>query len=193
MGTALTRSAQSNLTGLPAVSTAQPVLQSWKEIASELGRSVRTAQRWERVLKLPVRRLGKGPRCPVFAFKDELHLWLRTNADSVTDESRKVLSFNTRKVPRGESQVTETRDAKRLAVKPEPGILKSLNAFFALEGVRHMPRNCARCNSPTEFLVGQFWLYGTDKTWQVSVPFRPTCDAEIRSLLPSPSPSTHIT
>ena len=191
MGTSLTRSAQSNLTGLPDVSTAQPVLQSWKEIASELHRSVRTVQRWERILELPVHRLGKGPRCPVFAFKDELHLWLQRTADGVPDESRKVLPFNTRKVPRGVSRVKETRNANSLAGKSEPGILKSLNAFFALEGVRHMPRNCAHCKAPTEFLVGQFWLYGTEKTWQVSVPFCPTCDAEIRSLLPSPS--THIT
>ena len=191
MATSLKRSAQSNSTGLPDVSTAQPVLQSWREIASELDRSVRTVQRWERILKLPVHRLGKGPRCPVFAFKDELHIWLRTNADGVADESRKRVPFDMRKVPRGVSRVTETRNPKRRAVKPEPGILKSLNAFFALENACHMPRNCAHCKSPTEFLVGQFWLYGTEKTWQVSVPFCPTCDDEIRSLLPSSS--KHLT
>ena len=163
------------------------VLQGWKKIASELDRSVRTVQRWERILKLPVHRLGKGPRCPVFAFKEELHIWLRTNANGVADEFGKVLPFNTRKVPRGVSKVTKTRNPKRLAVRSEPGILKSLSVFFALEGMRHMARNCAYCKSPTEFLVGQFWLYGTDKTWQVSVPFCPACDGEIRSLLPSPS------
>jgi hypothetical protein len=167
------------------------VLQSWKEIASELDRSVRTVQRWERILKLPVHRLGKGTRCPVFAFKDELHLWLQRNADGAADEFGKVLPFNTRKVRRGVPQAAEIRTAKPLAGKSEPGILKSLNAFFALEGVRHIPRNCAHCNAPTEFLIGQFWLYGTKKTWQVSVPFCPTCDAEIRPLLPLSS--THVT
>jgi hypothetical protein len=55
-------------------------LQSWKEIASELNRGVRTVQRWERKLGLPVRRVGKGPRGPVLAFKDELQRWLRDNA-----------------------------------------------------------------------------------------------------------------
>jgi hypothetical protein len=196
MGTAIPRTVRppdqsrfpDQLTPVPG---SRPVLQSWKEIASELDRSVRTVQRWERVLKLPVRRLGKGPRCPVFAFKDELHLWLRTNADGVLDGSRKVLPFNVRKVPRGVSHVPETRNAKPQAGKSEPGILKSLNAFFALENTRHLPRNCAHCKSPTEFLIGQFWLYGTEKTWQVSVPFCPTCDDEIRSLLPSPS--KHLT
>jgi hypothetical protein len=199
MGTAIPRTPQeptrSNTTGLPNRATPDPasraVLQSWKEIASELDRSVRTVQRWERILKLPVHRLGKGPRCPVFAFKDELHLWLQRTADDVADEFGKVLPFNTRKIPRRVPQAAETGNGDRLAVKPEPEILKSLNAFFALENTRHMPRNCAHCKSPTEFLVGQFWLYGTEKTWQVSLPFCPACDGEICSLLPSPS--THLT
>ena len=199
MGIAIPRTvpqpARSNPTALRDQSPVRPgsraVLQSWKEIASELDRSVRTVQRWERILKLPVHRLGKGTRCPVFAFKDELHLWLERNADGVADESCKVLPFNSRKVPRGVPHAEEIRNARPQAGKSEPGILKSLNAFFALESARAMPRNCAQCKSPTEFLIGQFWLYGTDKTWQVSVPFCPTCDAEIHSLLPSPS--THIT
>jgi len=172
---------------LTPLSEPRIVLQSWKEIASELDRSVRTVQRWERILKLPVHRLGKGPRCPVFAFKDELHLWLQRTADGAADEFGKVLPFNVRKIPRGVSMGTETGNPKRTGGKFEPAILKSLNAFFALEGVRHVPRNCVHCKSPTEFLVGQFWLYGTEKTWQVSVPFCPVCDGEISSLLPSPS------
>ena len=47
--------------------TSREVLHSWKEIAAELDRGVRTVQRWERTLQLPVRRLGDGPRSPVFA------------------------------------------------------------------------------------------------------------------------------
>lgn len=195
MGTTIPRTAQqpgrSDPTALSNLTTAnlasRAVLQGWKEIATELDRSVRTVQRWERMLNLPVHRLGKGPRCPVFAFKGELHLWLRTNVDGVAKESCKLLPFNTRKLPHRVTQVTESGKAKRVEIKSEPGILKSLNAFFALEGSRQLPRNCVRCKSPTEFLIGQFWLYGTEKTWQVSVPFCPTCDAEIHSLLPAPS------
>lgn len=62
------------------VHIARSMLQSWKEIASELRCGVRTAQRWEQELGLPVRRLGKGPRAPVLAFKDELNRWLENNA-----------------------------------------------------------------------------------------------------------------
>jgi hypothetical protein len=68
------------------------VLQSWKEIASELNRGVKTLQRWERKLGLPVRRVGKGPRGPVLAFKDELQRWLRDNAKP--NESHELALFH---------------------------------------------------------------------------------------------------
>jgi hypothetical protein len=36
-------------------------------------------QCWERELRLPVRRIAKGPRSPVFAFKSERDRWLRSS------------------------------------------------------------------------------------------------------------------
>jgi hypothetical protein len=51
-------------------------LSSWKEISAYLGRGIRTVQRWERDLGLPVHRVGKGPRSPVHAFPSELTAWL---------------------------------------------------------------------------------------------------------------------
>lgn len=53
-------------------------LNSWKEIAQYLDRGVRTIQRWERGLGLPVHRIGKGKRSPVFATASELNVWLST-------------------------------------------------------------------------------------------------------------------
>jgi hypothetical protein len=53
-------------------------LQSWKEIASYLKRGVRTVQRWERNSGLPVRRPRPGDRSPVFAFPEELDVWMRS-------------------------------------------------------------------------------------------------------------------
>jgi hypothetical protein len=55
------------------------MLNSWKEIASFLNRGIRTVQRWERELQLPVHRIGKGIRSPVFAFTAEIKLWLYAN------------------------------------------------------------------------------------------------------------------
>lgn len=56
------------------------ILNSWKEIASYLGRGVRTVQRWESELHLPVHRMGQSDRSPVFAFKPELDNWVRRQA-----------------------------------------------------------------------------------------------------------------
>lgn len=53
-------------------------LNSWKEIAQYLDRGVRTIQRWEHGLGLPVHRIGKGKRSPVFATAAELNFWLST-------------------------------------------------------------------------------------------------------------------
>ena len=46
-------------------------LDSWKEIAAYLKREVRTVQRWEKNLRLPVRRLAhqKGPHCPIVSVR----------------------------------------------------------------------------------------------------------------------------
>ncbi len=53
------------------------VLSSWKEIASYLGKGVRTVQRWERELGLPVRRPKPNEKQIVLAFPEELDAWLR--------------------------------------------------------------------------------------------------------------------
>lgn len=53
------------------------VLNSWKEIAAYLGRGVRTVQRWEHDLGLPVRRPRGRDRSAVIALKPDLDKWLR--------------------------------------------------------------------------------------------------------------------
>ncbi len=55
-------------------------LNGWKEIAGYIGKSVRTAQRWEHELGLPVRRLGTGVAEIVFAFEHEIDDWQITHA-----------------------------------------------------------------------------------------------------------------
>ena len=52
-------------------------LQSWKEIATFLGVTVRSVQRWESG-GLPVYRQGDGRKARVFAYPDELKQWLET-------------------------------------------------------------------------------------------------------------------
>jgi TolB-like protein/Flp pilus assembly protein TadD len=62
--------------GSQAIGDAQgPRLDSWKEIASHLGRDVRTVQRWEARDGLPVRRLQHSKAGSVFAYAAELDAW----------------------------------------------------------------------------------------------------------------------
>jgi hypothetical protein len=55
---------------------ASDVLSSWKEIAMYLGKGIRTAQRWECELGLPVRRPNAENRHIVVALRSELDQWL---------------------------------------------------------------------------------------------------------------------
>jgi hypothetical protein len=52
------------------------VLRSWKEIAVYLDRGIRTVQRWEVRLGMPVHRASSNPRCQVMAFQHELDAWI---------------------------------------------------------------------------------------------------------------------
>lgn len=56
------------------------VLSSWKEIASYLGRGVRTAQRWEAELQMPVYRPWGKDHSAVVAMKSEIDLWIRSRS-----------------------------------------------------------------------------------------------------------------
>ena len=67
--------------GSPANQSSSPSdtgrLNGWKEIASFLGRGVRTVQRWEKTLGLPVHRIAYERGDIVFAFKAEIEAWQR--------------------------------------------------------------------------------------------------------------------
>lgn len=67
------------------------ILNSWKEIANYLGRGVRTVQRWEAQLGLPVHRPAGKDHSAVLAFSSELDQWLDSRpvrfANSLNGES----------------------------------------------------------------------------------------------------------
>src|SRR5262249_52055199 len=65
-------------------------LDSWKEIAEYLKRSVRTVRRWEAQESLPVHRHVHQNGGTVYAFKAELDAWLarRTPLTSVSSDER---------------------------------------------------------------------------------------------------------
>jgi hypothetical protein len=57
-------------------------LESWKEIASYLGREVRTVQLWEKNEGLPVHRQQHTRQGSVYAFRSELDAWRSARASS---------------------------------------------------------------------------------------------------------------
>ena len=57
--------------------TASELLTSWKDIAAYLKRGVRTVQRWETELGLPVHRFTGRNRTAVLAFRSELDRWAK--------------------------------------------------------------------------------------------------------------------
>ncbi len=53
----------------------EKILESWKDIAGYLKRDVRTVQRWEKSMGLPVHRLQNSRSGSVFAYQAELDRW----------------------------------------------------------------------------------------------------------------------
>jgi hypothetical protein len=65
----------------PVSSTSNPPggrLDGWKEIAAYFDKSVRTVQRWEKELGLPIHRVGSGRGESVHALTEELERWRQT-------------------------------------------------------------------------------------------------------------------
>lgn len=63
----------------PPAADASDRLHGWKEIAAFLCKGVRTAQRWERELGLPVHRIGRERGELVFAYRSAR--WRRARLD----------------------------------------------------------------------------------------------------------------
>jgi TolB-like protein/Flp pilus assembly protein TadD len=55
-------------------------LDSWKEIANHLRRSLQTVRRWERQEGLPVHRHQHGKQATVYAYKREIDAWLKARS-----------------------------------------------------------------------------------------------------------------
>lgn len=100
------------------------LLNSWKEIAEYLGRGVRTVQRWEHELGLPVHRIGNGRRSPVYATISELKFWMNTSEatrghfpkDNGTDKMALVTIPHSKPLEHSRRLLLEARDlAKKIA------------------------------------------------------------------------------
>jgi hypothetical protein len=61
------------------------ILNGWKQISNHIERGVRTAQRWEALLGMPVHRPALKDRSAVVAFSDELEHWLSRTSPAALD------------------------------------------------------------------------------------------------------------
>ena len=61
------------------------ILNGWKEISKHIERGVRTAQRWEATLGMPVHRPALKDRSAVVAFTDELERWISRTLPATLD------------------------------------------------------------------------------------------------------------
>jgi hypothetical protein len=85
----------------------QQVFTSWKEIASYLGKSVRTVQRWEQELELPVQRPHARAKGTVRANQKDLDDWVeRTWLQRSPKQDARVVSD-------GQGSVNETIETSR--------------------------------------------------------------------------------
>jgi hypothetical protein len=66
--------------------TNRRILNGWKQISTHIERGVRTAQRWEALLGMPVHRPALKDRSAVVAFSDELESWLSRTSLHLRDE-----------------------------------------------------------------------------------------------------------
>jgi tetratricopeptide (TPR) repeat protein len=62
-------------------------LDSWKEIASYLRRSIRSAKRWEKDEELPVHRHHHDKRDTVYAYRSELDGWWQNRGAGLSDQN----------------------------------------------------------------------------------------------------------
>lgn len=85
-------------------------LNSWKDIASYLGVTVRTAQLWERERALPVHRLP-GPRGRVYAYIEELETWKSGGSKGESAAVAAATAFEDAEIPGTANAVASAGDA----------------------------------------------------------------------------------
>jgi hypothetical protein len=136
------------------VSEDSTVLSSWKDIARYLGKGVRTVQRWERHLGLPVRRPnGALQKSAVVLYRGDVDAWLASrfsaralqkSEDRATQSSRSARTAlregirTARKLRTANQELTEqiSHSIRMLTERCELLTLKSLQDFSVGESTR---------------------------------------------------------
>jgi len=106
-------------------------LSGWKDIANYLGKGVRTVQRYERELGLPVRRPAGKPRGSVVATKAEIDAWVAASpirqAFQLTRPAQDLSASTAAAITAGLATMAKLRDqmfALRLEVRTSVELLR---------------------------------------------------------------------
>jgi len=114
----------------PDTSRPPELLTSWKEIASYLGKGVRTVQRWEQQFGLPVRRPNEKSKGIVHASRYELDQWLANQWSQRPKEFASALGIKNVYVDamrESMKQAIELRQANRLLLRDVRSSLASIH------------------------------------------------------------------
>ena len=99
------------------------ILNSWKEIASYMGRGIRTVQRWEHDFRLPVHRPSGHERSTVIAFEDEIDQWF---ASTPVRNSKQAARQQERPAPRTRRLAQSVRSSALNLVRSAEKLQSSL-------------------------------------------------------------------
>lgn len=113
-----------------AAKTSPAILNSWKEIAAYLDRGVRTVQRWEAQLRMPVHRIGSGKRSPVYALVPELKFWLATTDTDLRND--KLIDTHPPRAANGPGRSSALKHSHELVEQS-----RSLVRTVAANSIRH--------------------------------------------------------
>jgi len=120
-------------------------LSGWKEIASYLGMGVRTVQRYEREMGLPIHRPTGKSRGTVIATKAELDRWLIAGATQINSRPRAVDDRTNRVAAdflRVDSEIALTFSGMALAASdPETRRRRVEIARKAYDSIMHLRQN----------------------------------------------------
>ena len=112
-------------------------LDSWKEIASYLRRSIRSAKRWEKEENLPVHRHHHDKRDTVYAYRTELDEWWSSRGESVTEQNgaEEILAVADEAQADAHSKVTKPAPVQEVSRGPKShraAVLLAVGLFVAL-------------------------------------------------------------
>jgi hypothetical protein len=109
------------------------MLNGWKDIANYMGKGVRTVQRYERDLGLPVRRVSGHPSSAVIATKSDLDSWVRSSATAQESINRSQNAINSAQESRNVSQDSFNKEARSVADYLVSEIAKGLRGQTELQ------------------------------------------------------------